>query len=572
MEGGGMPYLNTKAHFAELGEACRDARLLDLVPYSRIDDQRNDVPVEYLPNWSDSDSADASVSIKADSISIEAEPVETIDGQPATLIRGDHLLRPLQVLGLSNAPDPIGMPAAIEAPALPAFDAETGEVTPAVTVRPPSIAPPWFHVEQWCEKTTVNDVLLTVARERRLNVITGPGFQSHTNAWRLLERAKRSRRPVRILYISDFDVGGRHMPLSVARVVEFLNRRDRLGLDIQLIPIALTYEQCVQYELPRTMIKDTVAGKGDFERRFGEGATELDALEALRPGGLRQIILEELERYRDPTFADRMREAQERTQEKVDRVHSEVIAPYREQLDSLDAAPREIIERRNEGVRSFLKVRHTALNARVEEIAADRVASINERIEAIQDEVASIDEEITELYAPRLIPLNAAIEQLRSEVEALNAEVRRIGAEGIEEINAGIRERNERCEAEISELNERIERIQGTIRGLLEPAVGPVLEQAEWPGPEEQETGLIPLFDSKRGYLEQLEIYKAYQAKPTTGAIAIKRAIRAAERATVMAPLRERLAERQRKLAERAPKPQDPQGSTVDQVKVVGRQ
>ena len=53
-------------------------------------------------------------------------------------------------------------------------------------------------------------------------------------------------------------------------------------------------------------------GKGGalrFEARFGEGATELDALEALRPGELEQILTQEIERYFDNNLAGRHRES-----------------------------------------------------------------------------------------------------------------------------------------------------------------------------------------------------------------------------------------------------------------------
>ena len=39
-----------------------------------------------------------------------------------------------------------------------------------------------------------------------------------------------------------------------------------------------------------------------FEARFGDGATELDALEALHPGELGRILVQEIERYYDATL------------------------------------------------------------------------------------------------------------------------------------------------------------------------------------------------------------------------------------------------------------------------------
>jgi hypothetical protein len=236
-------YVNTRQCFAELGNASRDARLLGLVPYDRIVDERNDAPVEHLPNYAETDGP-ASVAISDEPVELDIELLDTIDDAAPALI--DEPIRPLRVLGLTDPPDLIEMPAEIEAPDAPDVDIEV-DIDVGVSLRPPGVTPPWFHIELWCEKTTMNSILLAIAQERGLNVITGPGFQSLTGAWRLIERAKRSGRPVRILYISDFDKAGQHMPVAVARQIEFIIRRYNLDLDIQLIPVALTYEQCIEY-------------------------------------------------------------------------------------------------------------------------------------------------------------------------------------------------------------------------------------------------------------------------------------------------------------------------------------
>src|SRR5262249_42167557 len=114
-----------------------------------------------------------------------------------------------------------------------------------------------YHIEIWCEKTTSNDILEPLAEQYGCNLITGSGEISLTQCEKLVERAKESGLPVIILYISDFDPGGMSMPVAVARKIEFILRRDGLDLDIQLRPIALTCEQCLDYELPRTPIKET---------------------------------------------------------------------------------------------------------------------------------------------------------------------------------------------------------------------------------------------------------------------------------------------------------------------------
>ena len=94
------------------------------------------------------------------------------------------------------------------------------------------------------EKTTQNDILLPLCQRYGVNLITGLGELSYTRCVEAALRAKASGLPVRILYLSDFDPGGRSMPVAVARKIEFELRTKHPGLDIQVRPIFLTLEQC----------------------------------------------------------------------------------------------------------------------------------------------------------------------------------------------------------------------------------------------------------------------------------------------------------------------------------------
>lgn len=136
----------------------------------------------------------------------------------------------------------------------------------------------------------MNDVLIPVCQDYGANLVTGLGNLSITHVVDLIERAKRSGKPCRVLYISDFDPAGVGMPRSVSRQIEFWLGEYGEGLDIALEPIALTREQIDHYQLPRVPIKDSDRRAANFEAAHGEGACELDALEALHPGSLREIV------------------------------------------------------------------------------------------------------------------------------------------------------------------------------------------------------------------------------------------------------------------------------------------
>jgi hypothetical protein len=380
----GAPYENTANCWQGLAQASRDARFLKLVPAKHFVDRKNDEPVIHVQNVCDTDAALGIV---------RAEPDVTEEAMPSVLFE------------------------AIDMPTLPFLHL----TAPAIGQR--------FHIEIWCEKTGANSVLEPLAYQYSCNLITGTGELSAIACGNVVARACASARPVRILYISDFDPAGWSMPIAVARKIEFALRTDGLGLDIQVRPIVLTHEQCRKYRLPRTPIKQTERRIAHFEARFGEGATELDALEALRPGELRKIVRKEIQRYYDAGLDDRVRGAAAEVQDEIDGIEAEIEDEHRDELDALESTWVEIV----------------------------------------------------------------------AEGEALAAEMEARGA--------GLR-------AKIEAWTERANPTWHAMAELLQ-ARAPDLTEVEWPEPDEGDEDDDPLFDSTRGYVEQIDKYKQHQGKPT---------------------------------------------------------
>jgi hypothetical protein len=247
-------------------QAARDARYLDLISCEEIEDRRNAEPILYLDDEDRRKDAACWVSRGGDvpcSVGVSAGAiVDQIDNLPA-----------LPRLLLS---------------------------------RP--VIPQLYHLETWVEKSTVNDILEPLARRYGMNLVYAVGEMSLTRCHQLVRRAQASGKPVRILYVSDFDPAGQSMPVAVARKIEFIVWKEKLDIDIQLRPVVLTHDQCCEYRLPRTPIKEGERRAAAFEARFGEGATELDALEALHPGELKRILEQEIARYYDHNLDQRVRE------------------------------------------------------------------------------------------------------------------------------------------------------------------------------------------------------------------------------------------------------------------------
>jgi hypothetical protein len=327
----GKPYENTEGCWSLLLQAGRDARYLDLIPRHAVIDARNPDVEEFL------------VSPRPSSIDV------THGGE----------LRELKV----------------ELPSPPSLELE------------PPVIPQRYHVEIWAEKSTQNDILLPLARSYSLNLFAGAGEVSLTRCDELVGRAKASQRPVRILYISDFDPAGESMPITAARKIEFAIRNRDAELDVQVRPIALTLEQCEQFNLPRTPIKASEKRRDAFEERYGRGATELDALEALRPGSLRNIVREEIRRYHDRTLESRLQDKVREVREQLKQANEEAVSWHAEELRSIQEEHQRHAQEYN-----------------------DKVQGINERFSLIQ---ATIRVELTEPLPTTMAALSEVMEPFR---------------------------------------------------------------------------------------------------------------------------------------------------------------
>lgn len=210
-------------------------------------------------------------------------------------------------------------------PDLPAY-----EISGYLSIQQP------YHVEVWCEKTTMNDVLLPLCQRYRCNLVVGAGELSITAVVDFMHRAQAAGRPARILYVSDFDPAGMGMPISVARKIEYFQRNEGFhNLDIRLQPIVLTAAQVEQYALPRVPVKDTDLRKANFEAAYGQGQVELDALEALYPGQLAEIMRDGILQFYDPTLYRRAVQKRDDLRDALEQEREAVLEDYQPELDML---------------------------------------------------------------------------------------------------------------------------------------------------------------------------------------------------------------------------------------------
>lgn len=272
----GTPYENTVKDWGYLTLASKYARYAGLVPIENIIDRRNPNPIVNIVLWDNETPTEIKDGLDADTI------IEDIVG---------HFL---------------------------CWNRHNTQA---------------YHLELWCEKSTMNDILEPICRRYGINLVTGLGELSITAVHQLIRRVEEVEKPVRIFYISDFDPAGECMPVSVARKIEYFIRLDEMEEHVKLKQIMLTAEQSRHYKLPRTPIKEKEKRKEGFEYRHGTGATELDALEALHKGEMARIIKQIILPYIDIDAWNEVNEKNDEIQEKVRVFLQDKVTNVLEELD-----------------------------------------------------------------------------------------------------------------------------------------------------------------------------------------------------------------------------------------------
>ena len=308
-------------------------------------------------------------------LNLKGEPYENVDSDYNDLGNASQYARYLHLVPIEDFEDRRNPDPVITLPDVP--DEPETSTTCGKPILLETLPVPVIGVEALCvvcEKTTVSDVLDALAEEYGLNVTYGMGELSISACRDLIDRVEANgNRPCRILDVSDFDPAGHGMPVAVARKIEWFMRENDLDYDIQVRPVILTKDQCIHYRLPRTPNAENDRRAARFEARFGEGRTELDALEALYPGELRNILVKEIERYLDPGFKADWDGVVEDVESELNEVSDSVRETFADEL-----AP---FEERYQKIRADLD----ALLADVQPVYRRMRVALNEEGEAILD-------------------------------------------------------------------------------------------------------------------------------------------------------------------------------------------
>ncbi len=271
-------YANTDKCFDYLNQASRAARYLNFVDASNFDDRRNEKPTINTEN-------------KYDNIDVYQQ-------------EGDYFN-----ISLSDFPEQ------------PSYNVIAEQQST-------------YLLELWCEKSTMNDVLEPFCSRYGINFTAGMGQASITQVNEMLKERAAWGKALRIFYISDFDNSGKSIPVAVARKVEYFLATADDGLDIKLEQIVLTEKQCIKYKLPKAPGEERHT---KFEDQYGEGITELDALEALHPGELVKIVKSYISPYyeKNQEQTDKVEELVSDIQDQLVDIEGQIAENYEEEYDKL---------------------------------------------------------------------------------------------------------------------------------------------------------------------------------------------------------------------------------------------
>jgi hypothetical protein len=130
-----------------------------------------------------------------------------------------------------------------------------------------------YYVELFTEKDALSSVLSPIANKWHIYLNVNRGYSSATALYDASKRfLMNPDKTCILLYLGDHDPSG----LDMVRDVRF--RLTEFGCDVEVIPIALTFEQVRKYNPPPNPAKVTDSRAKGYINEFGRQSWEVDAL------------------------------------------------------------------------------------------------------------------------------------------------------------------------------------------------------------------------------------------------------------------------------------------------------
>lgn len=166
-----------------------------------------------------------------------------------------------------------------------------------------------YRLVMFGEKSSLEEVLIPLARRYRADLYLPTGEISDTLLHRIAANGAEDGRPVVVLTFSDADPAGWQMPVSIARKLQAFRAALFPELEFRVHRVALTPEQVRRLDLPSTPLKATEKRADRWRQEMRLEQTEIDALASLRPDVLTEIAHEAIAPFYDLTLERRVDQA-----------------------------------------------------------------------------------------------------------------------------------------------------------------------------------------------------------------------------------------------------------------------
>jgi len=175
-----------------------------------------------------------------------------------------------------------------------------------------------WHVELWCEKDAVSNILQPVCEKHDIIFLANRGYSSQTAMYKAYKRFRnriRDGKSVALIYFGDHDPSGLDMVRDISdRLAMFLGPDDNRKMEVD--HAALLREQIEEYNPPENPAKTTDSRYEKYITEHGDSSWELDALS---PEVLEEIAESHILNYMDQSAFDAVDELIEKGKQDLEK-------------------------------------------------------------------------------------------------------------------------------------------------------------------------------------------------------------------------------------------------------------
>jgi len=168
-----------------------------------------------------------------------------------------------------------------------------------------------FYLEVQCEKDALYTVISPLTNNYGVALTINKGYTSATAIYNCAQRFKEAKERGKtcvLLYVGDHDPSGMNMSKDIR------GRLAEMGAEVEVVRVALNFEQVKQFGLPPNPVKGKDTRSADYSQKYGVECWEVDAL---KPEQLVAMIRGEIEQRFDENIHKSTEEKERQDKEQL---------------------------------------------------------------------------------------------------------------------------------------------------------------------------------------------------------------------------------------------------------------